>query len=211
MGHSLTQNPNAVGTVGGAMKQKSQESGRLIQYQHRSVLSMEDFWVKQYNRMIRWKHYVHELFPLITHEDYVRLCDYFFAFIINCNHLGDWLFESGYSNAKRYRNADKYLDVCRGLANGNKHQIIKKGKEAYKSAYYRLGAISPAVTILESSTGHSSHHNPGEIPEHLMNSIPCKVGECFVVTEGDTYSMFELIDNCIESWDKYLRSKGLRL
>ncbi len=168
-----------------------------------------DAWINQYKRMIRWRDTIIKAFPIQSDEEYIYLNDYYFSFFVECNHLGDWLQKCSYDNAIRYRDANKHLDICRGIANGNKHFKITKRTESYKSSFYRTFISTKNFILAKSSTGHSGLHELGEIPEHIKPSLPLKVGDCMVVTDDRTYTMLELVEQCISSWNEFLKLEGI--
>ena len=167
-------------------------------------------WSRQYKRMLRWKNYIVEL-SSNSELDLERLHDYFFSFFNNCNHLGEWLKEFGFENAINYRNADKYLDICRALSNGDKHFLIDKYKSTYKSKAYRTHYKQSDFITTTSSTGFFGyyHHDDSRVP--IKPSHPLKDGDIIIQTDTEIFDAFLFMDCCIRSWQEYLKKQDIDL
>lgn len=84
---------------------------------------------EQLNRVKRW----HERFKEISNgREHTRDTDYYqdvlYAFFQNCWHLKDWVVNSGSLDKKivdNFFHSNSDLKICRDLANGSKHLIIR--------------------------------------------------------------------------------------
>lgn len=131
--------------------------------------------------------------------DSIHILDIFKDFCNSCFSMKEWC---GLS----YKDIDSafYIDICRGVINGDKHVTIKKNLSTYNSKYYRIN-ISGTENLLQSSTGgyigDNSHHlytNPGN--EILV-----------VETINGVFSVRDIVNKCIEEWELILSTKGISL
>ncbi len=123
-------------------------------------------------------------------KDEKDLSNEFKDFCIQCHSLNDWFEKSGI-NTWTLSKSNTYLDIIRGIANGEKHYKITKGK--YKSPYYRMSTL----TKTQSSTGLSDN---SENPLHIDPEEKILIVE----TCNGVYGINDIVNGCIEAWSEII-------
>ena len=111
----------------------------------------------------------------------------FDGFFVECTHLADWLWNdksTGLTEAEvlRYVSNDFYLNLCRAAANTGKHHTRSNPK---------------AMTAKVGSVDTGS--DPVDVKIHWSK------GSAAGSTDG-----LALVRGCVASWERFLKSKGLR-
>lgn len=152
----------------------------------RKVINRTD-WTNQYARIQRWYKRIkdiekmHEKSNLIDEND----LDIFYAFIMNCYHLMDWLKSSktldDLTATNFFCKENKVMMMCHDICNGEKHLQLNNIKvdDDYRFMYsYRPSPDKPVKTPL------------------------------FTMGDG-IYSIFSFSDQCIKNIDDFLKENNL--
>ena len=166
-------------------------------------------WISQYRRVLRWKGYIAQLLSSEKEFEFQRMHDYFFSFVNNCNHLGDWLKKCGYKGAIAYRDTNPYLDICRALSNGDKHFIIDKYKNSYIHKAYRTHLKHLDSITSTSTTGFSDSYQQENEMIPIKPSYPLNDGDIIIQAGTEIYNAFDFIDQCIDAWHCYFKSERI--
>jgi hypothetical protein len=168
-----------------------------------------DNWISQYNRVVRWKVYILQLSITEDVLEPQRIHDYFFSFVNNCNHLGDWLKKCGYISAIDYRDTNQYLDICRALSNGDKHFKIDKNLNSYNHEAYRTHVMRNKFITSTSSTGFYDNYDQDNNRIPIKPSYPLIDGNIIIQVGTETYEALDFIDQCISARHDYFENEGI--
>jgi hypothetical protein len=168
-----------------------------------------DNWISQYRRVMRWKVYIVQLSFIEDTLELQRLHDYFFSFVNNCNHLGDWLKKCGYLNAIVYRDSNPYLDICRALSNGDKHFKIDKNLNSYNHETYRTHLMHDEFIFTTSSTGFSDNYKQDNDNIPIKPTYPLNEGDIIIQAGAEIFNALDFIDQCIDAWHGYFECQGI--
>lgn len=168
-----------------------------------------DNWISQYKRVLRWKEYIVQLSITESALELQRIHDYFFSFVNNCNHLGDWLKKCGYIGAIGYRDSNPYLDICRALSNGDKHFEIDKNLNSYNHKAYRTHLMHNESITSTSSTGFSDNYKQDNDRILIKPSYPLNDGDIIIQAGTEKYKALDFIDQCIDAWHVYFEYEGI--
>lgn len=174
-------------------------------------------WKAQYYKTNRW--YDRIIQNKYKHYDPDLIKDDVNTFFINCYHLSDWLKEGsslGKPFVDDWVNNNEYLQVCRALANGEKH-LHCTNKEAVKYPVRSCFRLSNNQVNVASSTGASGTYDINnalyDIPilDSGFQAVTQKINLMqFIVTyKGKEYDIYELAYNCIEAWNQFLKENRL--
>lgn len=143
-------------------------------------------YVEQWNRILRLRK---ALAVFIDSEEngFEESIDLITSFFIQCAHLSDWLVKSGYDKKKMWDsiNSDKYLRLCKELADNQKHQKITHYTPKNEFIDNGLGITTPIAKTYD--------------PFRQKNFYGVQVWEF-----GRPVDVLELADGSIQAWRKII-------
>jgi len=154
----------------------------------------EALWFEQYRRMVRWSRRLWLGTEHIFGGGDDALIDAFYAFTQACYHLVDWL-EKDHSQPVRRGLADAHvhscavLAYCKDICDGSKHARLE----------------TKSVTKIEKSV--SSYLIVDESGHRTEESVVQP--QLFVYWEGEFIDVSQFAEQCIDEWNRFLRSQGL--
>jgi hypothetical protein len=122
--------------------------------------------------------------------------DDFGAFFVVCFHLRDWLQADETLDKAVGRVAEKivnrilWLKLCADIANGSKHLKIDK--------HVRFDAASQVLKV-------EAAFQPDAFQPDAFQTAP----EVIVYADGGVWSARTVADNCVATWDMFLKERGL--
>ncbi len=149
-------------------------------------------WKGQYDRMIRWsqrfqravsKDFGHRSVEIDSHEYF----DTLFSCLQNIFFLKDWLLndsEISSSELNHFINSNPEMGLCRDICNGTKHFEINHP------------SVDAEFSIIRE---YDPFHDVWNTPEYFI----------VILAGGEKYQPFDLINKCIDIWNKFLRERGL--
>lgn len=155
-------------------------------------------WINQYNRIKRHINYINRLIKDIDFDEH-ELGDLFFDYCIHCFHLRDYMQSVNIcmKDTLDFIKENKYLSICWGIADTVKHFKITK-KHPYNCHRLYAGPME------QTSTGFY------DFPENSTKDI--HLNDIYSINiDGIDYDMFVFIENCMKSWDKFIKKNGLKL
>lgn len=138
-------------------------------------------WRGQLDRVRRWHQRIQRLRPAAPKDELDSfILDYVYAFFQNCNHLADWISKDAPDKreaVERLVAATPEFQICRDIANATKHLDLDR---------------PPRV-----ASGFADG----------IEYVPWSGGavEPFVIAGGTKYRLSELVDRCLEAWERFAR------
>jgi len=145
---------------------------------------------EQWGRIIRLRKQL-DRFAVADDTNFEEAVDAFTSFYIQCYHLRDWLIQSGFDTKEvdKYVLSDRWLTLCRDMANTQKHQKITHYKPSNNFVDFGLGVSTPIHKYYD--------------PSNQVSRFGIGTWEV-----GKPTNALEIADNCIERW-KRLTNKEL--
>ena len=160
---------------------------------HSTKSHFDTSWQDQHERVGRWQKRVSAIRRGIPPDmSQAEALDEIYAFFMNCYHLRDWIINSGFrkrEDVDAFIAATPDLQLCADICNGLKH--------------YRLDpkrALSAPTWSTAREITFSFPPGVGSFPPSVSDSGPRWV----FTTDGAAVGMFELADNCVAAWDRFL-------
>lgn len=153
-------------------------------------------WHDQWERVRRWQSRIRAIgsaLPAQEPEKTLALDDVF-AFFMNCYHLRDWVMRSGArtpNEVKAFIDGSAPMLVCQDICNGFKHYRLDPARRTTSDADWTT-ATRPADPVVVAG-GLSSRKVGGQRGQRWVFE-----------TDGGDRDMFELADDCVEAWRKFL-------
>jgi hypothetical protein len=113
---------------------------------------------------------------------------------MNCYHLGDWVKKDGKKTedeVNKFIFGSDPMRLCRDVCNGLKHYELQAKPYAPSNPNWSTATVYPP-TIVTAARGKS--HVVGTAPPHWV----------FTDTVRGDRDMFELADECVGAWRKFL-------
>lgn len=150
---------------------------------------MEGTWREMYRRVRRW-------YTRLSESDAIddRRVDDFYAFFACCYHLKDWLKNdrsvdrSVRDAVERFINESSCLSLCADVANGAKHLVLSRPR------------VDPSARVEQVE---------GAFQADAFQSDAFQVDQILIVAEGRTYDALQLADECVRTWDEFLKQGRL--
>lgn len=149
----------------------------------------------KYTELLRKKDEV--LVALKTGDTGLTLLSKFKEFCNICYTLKEW---SGLTLSDLVSSI--YIDICRGVSNGDKHYRIAQNLASYKSDFYRT-SVSGDSSMIQSSTGGYV----GDDSDDLY-SDPGK-DKLVVETNSGIYDLKSIVIGSTKDWERILHSNNL--
>lgn len=124
-------------------------------------------------------------FTIADGSNFEDAVDAFTSFFIQCYHLRDWLIQRGTDKKKINKEIlqDRWLSLCRDIANTQKHQKITQYEPANRFVDYGLGISTPICKYYD--------------PFDQVSRFGIPIWEV-----GKPTDALQVADNCISSWKK---------
>jgi hypothetical protein len=159
-------------------------------------------WREQYRRMKRARDSMNTTWndraSRPDHMDHVL--DAFYGFFQSCYHMVDWL-ENDPSQPIRRSDADRFvyaspaLALCSDLCHGSKHATLEARRLLLRPEREVLSSLP-----IQDATGK------------MIAAISVSAMEMSVIRAGQiAKNAFDLADECISEWDRFLSENGLSL
>lgn len=147
-------------------------------------------FLEQLNRILRLRKSL-DKFSFATNDNFETAVDAFTSFFIQCYHLSDWLFQSGFNKNSVYQFIDnnKWLSLCKDMANNQKHQKITHYKPKNSFVGNPFGITTPI----------SRYYVGNNKSEFGIN----------VWEFGMPVNVQHVADKCIESWYQFIETKKI--
>lgn len=120
--------------------------------------------------------------------------DYFWTSIILCYHLKDWLISCKVAEKKEienYINENESLSICADICNSSKHGQLNKAGHCRTNDY--------ETRIANLSFEAEYKNKKGFIPM------------TFIFNNGKMIDAYDLLDNSMQAWGKFIVSKNLEI
>lgn len=141
-------------------------------------------WEGQYRRMIRWQYRVlNTLNKNLQEDDGNEIYDFIYAFFQSCYHMRDWLVSDNAATNEEMKNLFKSsteLQLCRDICNATKHLLYK----------------SPSI---DSKPFIAREWDPFN-----------KKTAGFYLYSDEKRPIPQLMKACIDAWENFIDSKGLK-
>lgn len=140
-------------------------------------------WTGQYERMLRFYH------RTINADNDIDKLDYALTFFQNCFHLKDWIPVIEQIDKldwkkkwEKFISTNQEMKLCRDICNGSKH----------------LKLTNPSINKYFALLLEYEPYN-----QRLGKSLT----EWKLFTDGQKYSLIELMQACIRSWDNFIKTE----
>jgi len=146
---------------------------------------------EQLQRTIRLQQQAHK-FAEPDNQNFEEAVDCFTNFLIQSWSLRDWLMQSGFdkNELEEYVNNDKYLILCKDMANHQKHQKITR--------YTPQNDFITGEVVMGVTTPISKSWDPFS-QKSFFGIMAWNIGK--------PVDVIEVIDKCVESWQQYISKK----
>jgi hypothetical protein len=145
------------------------------------------------------------LWKAIKDENETELCDNFFDFCVTAHALRDWVIKENScvltENAVHNTcNSYEVLQMCRDIANANKHFGLNEDKERTKKTYSVFVSSSTMIDFYENlSNGSISRVMRDNLDIAIMNK------------NGVIYGIWEFAGKVEESWKEVFTKCGIKI
>ena len=146
-------------------------------------------YIEQWNRLIRLREGL-DKFSVATEANFEDAIDAFTSFVIQCYSLKDWLINSGYDKnvIEKSIKDDRFLALCRDLANTQKHQ--------------RIDLYTPVNSFVGNDFGVSTPISKSYDPIAKHEFFGVRVWEF-----GKPIPILEMADYCLKAWSRVISSR----
>lgn len=147
-----------------------------------------DDWRGQWARVERWQARLQPARNSLPDEGssaQLAILDDVYAFFMNCYHLKDWFIQSGArtkGEVEKHVNDSEALSLCGDICNGLKHYRLDPARAPETRTY--SGKWSTTSSTMTDSGSPARWY--------------------FTDTPRGNWDMFELADECVESWRRFI-------
>lgn len=141
----------------------------------------------------------------IQNENETELCDNFFDFCVTAHALRDWVIKENSCELSENAvhdtcNSYEVLQMCRDIANANKHFGLNKDKEKTKKTYSVFVSSSTMIDFYEDLSN-------GSISRVMRDNLDIAI----MSKNGVIYGIWEFADKVEESWKEVFAKCGIKI
>ena len=136
------------------------------------------------------------VFNALQNKKTTEICDSFFDFVLTAHSLRDWLRKYKKVTKKEINDiCDNYseLEVCRDIANANKHFGLNQDSEKIKKTFSVFVGSSPMFEIYENDLGK-------------LLRVKKDYPDILIINEnGSIMGLWEFMENVTKSWNQIFK------